>query len=81
MLSGAQIRAARAFLKWSAKDLARKSGVSWATIQRMENVDGPPDGLIKNIRKIEKAFTSEGIEFIFEEGKGVGVKTSPLNVL
>jgi hypothetical protein len=39
---GAQIRAARALLRWSAADLVRESGVSHATIHRAEAVNGKP---------------------------------------
>ena len=40
MITGAQIRAARALLDWSARDLSRASRVSPATIQRLERTPG-----------------------------------------
>ena len=39
MISGAQVRAARALLGWTAKELARKAGVGISTVQRIENAD------------------------------------------
>ena len=37
MLTSDQIRAARALIRWSAQNLANESGISWKTIQRMED--------------------------------------------
>ena len=39
-LSGVQLRAARALLRWSALDLALASKVGVATIRRVEVFDG-----------------------------------------
>ena len=74
MITGQQIRAARAMLKWSAKELAAESGVSWATIQRMEAQDGVPGGLAQNVEKLQRCLESAGIDFIAENGGGVGVR-------
>lgn len=75
MITGGQIRAARALLKWKAKDLAEKSGVSWATIQRMETEDGVPNTLAKNVTAVQQALESEGIIFVPEdEAAGAGVR-------
>lgn len=68
MITGIQIRAARAALKWKAKDLAERSGVSWATIQRMETHDNVPSGLAHNIQKIQQAFEVAGVEFLPDNG-------------
>ena len=35
MITGAQLRMARGYLKWSAKELADKAGVAKSTIKRM----------------------------------------------
>jgi transcriptional regulator with XRE-family HTH domain len=37
MISGAQIRAARALLGWTAKDLAQKAKVGVSTVQRIQS--------------------------------------------
>ena len=39
-ISSAQLRAARALLRWSALDLAKASRVGVATIRRVEVMDG-----------------------------------------
>ena len=42
MISGAQIRAARALLGMSATELSEKAGDGWATVQRFESSDEIP---------------------------------------
>jgi transcriptional regulator with XRE-family HTH domain len=41
-IMGAQIRAARAFLRWTIADLAKAADVGLSTIQKVEEVDGEP---------------------------------------
>jgi predicted transcriptional regulator len=74
MITGSQIRAARALLRWSGRDLANSSGVSWPTIQRMEAALGVPPGLTKNILAVKDTLESAGIEFIDANGGGPGVR-------
>jgi len=74
MITGDQIRAARALLRWSAKLLAEKSGVSVPTIQRMEAAGGVPTAITKNLEAIEQTLRNAGIEFIDENGGGVGIR-------
>jgi transcriptional regulator with XRE-family HTH domain len=49
MISGAQVRAARALLGWTAKELARKANVGISTVQRIENSAGPPNVQVANL--------------------------------
>ena len=74
MLTSAQLRAARALLKWSQSDLADKSGVSLPTIKRMEIRDGPLRGMAENVWKVQRALEDAGIVFIDENGGGYGVR-------
>jgi transcriptional regulator with XRE-family HTH domain len=74
MITGAQIRMARGYLRWSVRDLADASGISSATIKRMEEVDTTPTSLADNLVKIQKAFEAAGLEFIPENGSGAGVR-------
>lgn len=69
-----QMRAARAILKWSARELAEKVGLALTTIQRMENDGGTENALNKNVTVIQKTFEDAGIEFIPENGGGAGVR-------
>lgn len=64
MITGLQIRAARALLRWSAKDLAGKCGVSYASVQRAEMIDGIPNMQAKNLISIQSALTQAGVDFV-----------------
>src|SRR5258705_1662150 len=71
---GAQIRAARALLRWSAADLVRVSGVSMATIHRAESVDGITAMTLANATAIRRALENAGVELIEENGGGLGAR-------
>jgi hypothetical protein len=73
-LSGAQIRAARALLKWSAANLARQSLLGVNTIKRAEIVDERTSLTPANEVAIRRALEAAGIEFIDENGGGPGVR-------
>ncbi len=64
MLTGAQIRAARALLRWSAKELAEHCGVSYPAIQRAEAVDDMPNMQTRNLAAIKAALESGGVVFL-----------------
>ena len=74
MITGSQIRMARACLRWTAKNLAEKSGVSWATIQRMESVDGVPSASATNLEAVQRALEAAGVEFTDGDMPGVRLK-------
>jgi hypothetical protein len=73
-LTSAQIRAARALLRWRARDLARESAVGVATIRRAELVDGETSMTAANDAAIRRALEGAGVEFIDENGGGAGVR-------
>lgn len=79
MISSAQIRAARALLRWSAADLSAASGVGTATLQRMEVMDGVPSGQVRTLIAIKEALETAGVEFIGapEDHPGVRLINSP----
>ena len=77
-ITAAQIRAARALLKWSQSELARQSGVSLPTIRRMEAREGPARRLIDNVWKVQAALESAGIVFI--NGGYPGVRIKPMGL-
>ena len=74
MISTAQIRAARALIRWSAQDLANVSGVGVATIRRMETLDGVPKGQIRSLNSIKEALEGAGVEFWGTPTDGPGVR-------
>jgi transcriptional regulator with XRE-family HTH domain len=64
MITGAQIRSARAALRWSTQELADRSGVGARTIKRLEAVDEIPPSRSSTLMDIKAALESAGIEFI-----------------
>ena len=75
MLTGIQIRAARAALKWSGSRLAEEAGVAQKTIARFEEVDGIPRSRSSTLADIRSTFEAAGIEFIDDDGHhGPGVR-------
>lgn len=73
-ITGSQIRAARALVRWSAKDLARGAGLGVATISRAEVEEGHTTLTTANLKAIQVALENAGIEFIPGNGGGVGVR-------
>ena len=62
----AQMRAVRALAGMEQKTLAKASGVSLPTIQRMEASNGVVRGVIESLTKVMAALEAAGIEFINE---------------
>ena len=67
-LVSAQIRAARALLRWSAEDLARASAVGLTTIRRAELTDPQTSLTAATDLAIRRALEEAGVEFIVENG-------------
>jgi len=74
MITSAQIRAARGLLNWSRKDLAEKSGISFASMMRLESFDGVPSSNIKTLDALKKAFEEAGVEFTGSPDSQAGVR-------
>ena len=74
MITSGQIRAARALIKWTGKELAEASGVAFSTLMRLETGEGVPGAQVKTLDAIEKAFEEAGIEFIGTPQEGAGVR-------
>jgi transcriptional regulator with XRE-family HTH domain len=74
MLTGLQIRAARAALGWSAAALAEKAGVAMKTIARFEQVDGVPPSRSATLAEIRRVLEAAGIEFIGTPEDGPGIR-------
>ena len=64
MITGAQMRAARALLGIDQRELAQRSGLSLPTIQRMESSDGVIRGNVDSLMKLVDALGAAGIELI-----------------
>ena len=74
MITSAQIRAARGMLGWSRKDLSETSGISFASMIRLESFEGVPASNFKTLEAIKKAFEAAGIEFVGTPEEGAGVR-------
>lgn len=74
MITSAQIRAARGILNWSRKDLAEYSGISFASMMRLESFEGVPASNFKTLESIKQAFEKAGVEFIGTPESGAGVR-------
>jgi transcriptional regulator with XRE-family HTH domain len=64
MITGAQIRSARAALGWSAKLLSERAGVAAKTIMRFEQIDGIPASHSSTLHSVKAVLEGAGIEFI-----------------
>ncbi|MGB7695437.1 MAG: transcriptional regulator [Pseudolabrys sp.] len=73
-LTSAQIRAARALLRWSAEELAQQSLLSVATIRRAELTVKETAMTSANDVAVRRALEARGVEFIDENGGGPGVR-------
>ncbi len=74
LITSDQIRAARALLRWSGKDLAEKTGLGFSTLMRLEVLEGVPSAQAKTLEAIQKAFEEAGVEFIGTPENGAGVR-------
>lgn len=82
--TGAQVRMARAFLRWSVADLAKKAKVGISTVQRIEAVDGRPtvgddlqwraEAREKTIAAVRETLMRSGITFLPDDGSGIGIR-------
>jgi transcriptional regulator with XRE-family HTH domain len=77
MINGSQIRAARGFLAWDRRDLAKKAVVTIYTVERIETgAEIPGTAMAKGLAAIKVALEAEGIEFMDDKGV-LGVRLHP----
>ena len=74
MITGGQIRAARALLRWSTEEAGRRTKVNRKTIERLEQTDDFPVARILTIDSIQRTFEAAGIEFVGTPAEGPGVR-------
>jgi len=73
-LTSAQMRAARALIRWSAEDLARETTLSVTTIRRAELTEDETSMTTANDLAVRRALEAAGVEFIDDNGGGPGVR-------
>lgn len=76
LISVPQIKAARALLGWTQRDLARMSGISLASIAQIESGAGNPR--VATMTVLRKTFEKHGTEFSDEPG--VRIQREPFGV-
>lgn len=74
MISAEQIRAARALLDISARELENLSGVPLRTIQRFERAAGVPPSRSGTLERVRGALEAAGIEFTGDPVESPGVR-------
>lgn len=74
MITVLQLRAARACLKTSCRQLSELTGVGFRTITHMENGPalGVPNSLLKNVLSLKNFFEAKGIIFS-QDGFGISI--------
>jgi transcriptional regulator with XRE-family HTH domain len=72
VVTGAQIQAARALLRWTARDLARRAVVSVSTVNLIEGADGLPSTTRAQFEAVQATLAAAGIEF--QNGDAPGVR-------
>lgn len=81
MITSVQLRAARALAGVDQRELAKKSGLSVPTIQRMEASDDVIRGNVDSLMKVIAAIDAFGIDLISEgsvsSAGGRGVRLKP----
>jgi transcriptional regulator with XRE-family HTH domain len=75
-ITSAQIRAARALLNWSARELSTRSGVSQSSIHRAERAESRPSMHAHGLSAIKTALERHGVEFLDESGVQLASKQS-----
>ena len=84
MITGPQMRAARALLGIDQKTLSELAGLSVPTVQRMEASHGNVRGVVDSLTKVVAALELAGVELIGEGaastagGRGVRLKVALL---
>ncbi|MBV8848548.1 MAG: hypothetical protein JOZ16_03080 [Methylobacteriaceae bacterium] len=75
LVTGNQLKAARALAAVEQLDLAELSKVSIGTLRDMEAQEGEPiGGTAQNVRAVQKALEGRGIEFLNDGAPGVRLK-------
>jgi len=83
MITGNQLRAARALLNMDRAALAKLASLSLPTIQRMEAAEGVVGGNVESLMKVVDALIKAGIELIGDDavsqsgGRGVRLINRP----
>jgi transcriptional regulator with XRE-family HTH domain len=76
LITGRQLKAARALVGWEQTELARKSGVAISTVRRMESFEGEIGSRTSTLSLIKKSLEKAGVEFLNDDRPGVRMRHS-----
>jgi transcriptional regulator with XRE-family HTH domain len=68
LVTGAQLRAARAMVRLEQEKLAVLAGISANTIRNLEGNEGPLNARMGTVRALQQALETAGVEFLPDEG-------------
>jgi transcriptional regulator with XRE-family HTH domain len=74
LITGRQLRAARALLGWEQIELAKRSRVAIGTIRRMESFTGEIGSRTSTLSQVQATLERAGIQFLNDESPGVRVR-------
>lgn len=74
IVTGEQLRGARAMARIEQSDLAARAGVSIDTIKRLERTEGPVSANVVTVHAIRAALEAAGVEFTNGDEPGVKLK-------
>lgn len=77
MITSGQIKAARALLGLTVAEMAKKAGIGFTTMVRLESAEGIPAGNVKTLNAVKTSIEAAGIEFIGTPESGAGVRWRP----
>ena len=76
VISGRHIRAARALIGWTQRQLSKKSNVALGTLRSMESSDGPVRSQTETLGRVVASLEKAGVEFLDSEQPGVRMRIS-----
>jgi transcriptional regulator with XRE-family HTH domain len=74
LITSGQIKAGRALVGWTARELAAKADIGFSTLIRLESESGVPSSNVRTLEAIKKVFENAGIEFIGTPESQAGVR-------
>jgi len=75
-ITGAQIRAARAVLRWSAETLSKRAKVGIQTVKRLEAVDSVSASRPSTLQQVQATLEAAGIEFVGSPADRPGIRVT-----
>ncbi len=75
LLTGPQLRAARAMARMDQEALAQAAGISGNTLRRLEGMEGQLRSTIATVQGLQRVLEAAGVEFTNGDAPGVRMRT------